>query len=183
MELGYVGRWKNPYQIADTNMPTGITITYEQKEDYHYMRGAFFKPENWFNLQCKALFKTDPIVEQDPRGSWNMNPVGLIAPKPEKTAGNRRAVYNLITDFIKSFRPLFSGIALSKLFFSTDNNVAYVVEPAAKEDDLYLPLIYCFRENGTMCYSDSTEVPRERYKTTQVKDQRVFCDKEHFDFF
>lgn len=183
VDLGYVGRWKNPYQIADTHMPTGITITYEDKDDHIFVRGCLFKPDNWFNLQCKALFKTDPIVEKDAKGSWNMNTHGLIAPKPEKTAGNRRSVFSLVTDFIKSFKPMFSGLALSEIFYNVQSNTAYIVEPEAKENSEYLPLIYYFRRDGKMCYSDSTEIPLKPYGATQVKGQNVYYDKKHFDFF
>ena len=107
--MGFMGRWKNPYQIADTHIPTGVTITYEQKEGLCCFQFVFFNPDMWFSLECKPLFKTDQIVAKEPQGSWNMNPVGLIAAKSEKCSANRRTIFNMISDFVKDFEPEFSG--------------------------------------------------------------------------
>jgi len=184
VDMGYVGRWKNPYQIADTHLPTGITVTYEKQKDLYKMHTVLFSPDLWFALQCRPLFRTDPIVEKDPKGSWNMNPVGMIAPKNEKTAGNRRAVFNLFADFVKEMRPDFAGLSLSQIFYNPASNTAYMVEPEAKNNEELYPLLYYFRdETGKLLFSDSTEIPKDGYNTTQVKDQRVVYEKKHFDFF
>ena len=184
VDLGYVGRWKNPYQIADTFMPTGITVTYENTGDVLTMQSAFFAPEHWFNLQCKPLFKTDPIVEKDPKGSWNMNPVGLIAAKPEKTSGNRRGVFNMILDFVKEFSPMFTSLALVQTYYNAEANTAHLVNPEAKENEDLLPLLYYFsRRGGKLLHSDSSELPREKYKTMPVGDSQLHYEKKHFDFF
>jgi len=184
VDLGFIGRWKNPYQIADTHLPTGITTTFEKSEGIYNIHTIFFSPEHWFDLQCKPLFRTDPIVEKESKGSWNMNSVGLIAPKPEKCAANRRAIFGLVTDFAKDFTPEFSILTKSHTYFNSKMNAAFITEPEANENPSLLPLIYYFRDDtGKVLFSDSTEISHEQYNTTTVKDQRVTFDKKHFDFF
>ncbi|MFA6449340.1 MAG: hypothetical protein WCX65_07735 [bacterium] len=184
IDLGFIGRWKNPYQLADTHLPTGITVSFERKEGLFTMHTVFFSPEHWFELQCKPLFRTDPIVEKESKGSWNMNSVGLIAPKAEKTAANRRAIFGLITDFAKDFGPDFSVLTKAHTYYNQKTNMAYLTDPEAAKNEQLLPLIYYFKnERGRILFSDSTEIPHEQYDTTQVKDQRVTFDKKHFDFF
>jgi hypothetical protein len=184
VDIGYIGRWKNPYQIADTHLPTGITVTYEKQKDCFTMHTELFTPGHWFALLCKPLFRTDPIVEKDPKGSWNMNPVGLIAPKPEKTAANRRSIFGMFNDFVKDFYPDFAGLALSQIYFNPNANNAYMVDPEAKNNELLYPLAYFFKQaGGNIHFSDSSEVPKENFNTIQVKDERIFFDKKHFDFF
>ncbi len=185
IDLGFIGRWKNPYQIADTHLPTGITVTFEKQEGPLYtMHTVFFSPEHWFELQCKPLFRTDPIVEKEAKGSWNMNPAGLIAPKAEKTAANRRAVFSLISNFAKDFTPAFSILSKSSVYYNNKTNLAYISEPHAKDNDHLLPLIYFFsNERGRILFSDSTEIPKDSYDTTLVKDLHVSYEKKHFDFF
>ncbi len=184
VDLGFIGRWKNPYQIADTHLPTGITTTFEKSEGIYNIHTIFFSPEHWFDLQCKPLFRTDPIVEKESKGSWNMNSVGLIAPKPEKCAANRRAIFGLVTDFAKDFTPEFSILTKSHTYFNLKMNAAFITEPEANENPSLLPLIYYFRDDtGKVLFSDSTEISHEPYNTTTVKDQRVTFDKKHFDFF
>ncbi|HOO56505.1 MAG TPA: hypothetical protein PLN69_06765 [bacterium] len=183
VDMGFVGGWKNPYQIADTHLPTGITVSVEKKESHFEIHIVFFSPQQWFSLQCKPLFRTDPIVEKEPKGSWNMNSVGLIAPKPEKTAANRRLIFNMFGDFVKNFQPEFAGVGLSNFFFNFGNDTAYLVSPEAKENDQLLPLIYFLKEDsGKLLFSDSSDLPSSSYNTTQVKDQRVFYETKHFDF-
>ncbi|HOC92948.1 MAG TPA: hypothetical protein PLK80_06075 [bacterium] len=183
VDMGYVGRWKNPYQIADTHLPTGITISYEKRPECHFIRTVFFSPEHWFNLQCKPLFRTDPIVEKEPKGSWNMNPVGLIAPKPEKSAANRRAMFNIVSDFIKEFRPAFTGLGLSQFYFNFESGNAYLTDNEAKEREDLLPLIFSFREDGNRpMFSDSTEIPIDNFDNTLARDQRMFFDRRYFEF-
>lgn len=182
IDVGFMGRWKNPYQIADTHLPTGVTVTFEaQTDNLITFRANFFSPDNWFSLQCKPLFKTDPIVEKDSHGSWNMNPVGLIAAKPEKCLANRRAVFNMLADYVKERNPLFSGFARSTFYFNAETSSAYVVNPSAKKDDLFLPLLYYFQQPCQMLYSDSTPVPMDKYKTTMVRDRRIVFEAKHFD--
>ncbi len=184
VDLGFIGRWKNPYQIADTHLPTGITTTFEKSQDLYNIHTIFFSPEHWFDLQCKPLFRTDPIVEKESKGSWNMNSVGLIAPKPEKCAANRRAIFGLVTDFAKDFTPELSILTKSHTYFNPKLNAAFITEPEAKDNPALLPLIYYFRKDtGKVLFSDSTETSHEPYNTTQIKDQRVTFDKKHFDFF
>lgn len=184
VDLGYVGAWKNPYQIAETPMPTGITVTYEKEEEMFTMKSIFFAPENWFNIQCKPLFKTDPIVEKDPKGSWNMNPVGLIAAKPEKCAGNRRAVFNMINDFIKEHKPLFTVLALNQVYYNATTNNAYIIDPDVKDNEERLPLMYSFKTGGgKLLYSDSSELPAAAYGSIMAENQRLYYEKKHFDFF
>jgi len=183
VDLGYVGRWKNPYQIADTHLPTGITMSYEAGEESIRMLTTFFAPDSWFNLQCKPLFKTDPIVEKDPKGSWNMNPVGLIAPKADKAMGNRRAVFNLIVDFIRDFLPDFSALTYVPVYYNSETNLAYLVDPKAKEDEDLHPLMVFFNQpDGKLLYSDSTDLDNKDYKTMPVENGRLMFDKKHFDF-
>ncbi len=184
VDLGYLGRWRNPYQIAETRLPTGITFTYELLEDgLIKLHGNFFGPEHWFNIQCKPLFKTDPIVMKEPNGSWNMNPVGLISPKAEKATANRRAMFSLFTDFINQFTPLFSSLSLSQMFFTESTNTAYLVEPSAKTKAELLPIIFCFTQTPfSVFYSDSEEVSINAYKTTQVSGHKVYFEPKHFDF-
>jgi hypothetical protein len=184
VDLGFIGRWKNPYQIADTHLPTGITVTFEKKENLFTMHTVFFSPEHWFELQCKPLFRTDPIVEKESKGSWNMNSVGLIAPKSEKTAANRRAIFGLITDFAKDFAPAFAILSKAGTYYNAKTNIAYITDPEAATNEQLMPLLYYFKnERGKLLFSDSAEIPHDRYSTTQIKDQRVTFDKKHFDFF
>ena len=184
VDLGFIGRWKNPYQLADTHLPTGITVTFEKKEGLYTMHTAFFSPEHWFELQCKPLFRTDPIVEKEAKGSWNMNSVGLIAPKAEKTAANRRAIFGLITDFAKDFGPDFAILSKCSTYYNAKTNSAYITDTDAATNDALMPLLFYFKdERGKLLFSDSTEIPHDRYETTQIKDQRVTYDKKHFDFF
>lgn len=183
VDMGYVGRWKNPYQIADTHLPTGITFNYEKVGNTFTMHGVFFSPQQWFALQCKPLFRTDPIVEKDPKGSWNMNPVGLIAPKNEKTTANRRAIFNMIGDFIKEFHPDFTGLSISQIYYNDTTKTAYLVDPEAKDNELLHPLMYYFKDRqGKFLFSDSAEVPRENLDGIQIRDQRLTFDKKYFDF-
>jgi hypothetical protein len=184
VDLGFIGRWKNPYQIADTHLPTGITVTFEKKEGIYTMHTVFFSPEHWFELQCKPLFRTDPIVEKESKGSWNMNSVGLIAPKSEKTAANRRAIFGLITDFAKDFAPDFAILSKASTYYNAKTNTAYITDTDAAANDALMPLLFYFKnDHGKLLFSDSAEIPRDRYETTQIKDQRVTYDKKHFDFF
>ncbi len=184
VDMGFIGRWKNPYQLADTRLPTGITTSYEQHEGWFTMHTAFFSPDTWFCLQCKPLFRTDPIVEKDAKGSWNMNPVGLIAPKAEKCAGNRRATFNMVNDFIKDFRPEFCSLSMSNVYYNQETNLAYLVDPDAKKNDLLLPLMFFFKnEGGRFLNSDSSEIPMDRYSSILMTDQHLYYDKKHFDFF
>jgi len=182
VDMGYLGRWKNPYQIAETHMPMGITITYETREGLCFFRCTFFNPDNWFSLQCKPIFKTDPIVQKEPQGSWNMNPVGLIAAKHEKCAANRRGVLNLIAAVTRDFDPDFTGLARSQFYYNQKTNTAYIEDPKAKTNKLLFPLAYYFREQGKVLFSDSAELPADRYKTTMVRDKKITHDIEHFDF-
>lgn len=183
VDVGFMGRWKNPYQIAETHLPTGVTVTFEMKDGLCYFRGTFFNPDNWFSLQCKPLFKTDPIVEKDTHGSWNMNPVGLIAAKPEKCSANRRVVFNMIADYIKDFEPSFTGLSRSTFYFNPQTSSAYLVNAEARKDDSLLPLIYFFKEPGQMLFSDSSVVPSDKLKTTMARDRKITFDVKHFDFF
>ena len=183
IDMGFVGRWKNPYQIADTHLPTGITITYEVgNDDVLSLHGSLFKPDHWFDLQCKPLFKTDALVEKEPNGSWNMNQAGLIASKPEKCAANRRALFNMLTAFFKEYSPLFMGLSKSNLYYNHKNNTAYLEDPQALEDEELLPLFYTFQEQGKVLQSDSSSIESGRYGQTMVNDYRINYDKKHFDF-
>lgn len=183
IDVGFMGRWKNPYQIADTHLPTGVTVTFEMKDDLCWLRATFFNPNNWFSLQCKPLFKTDPIVEKDSHGSWNMNPVGLIAAKPEKCAANRRLVFSMISDYIKEFNPSFTGLGRSTFYFNPATSSAYLVSAEAKSDNLMHPLIFFFNSAGQMLFSDSSVVPADKCKTLMARDRKITYDAKHFDFF
>lgn len=184
VDMGFLGRWKNPYQIADTFLPSGITVTYEIGEGgLILMKGTFFKPENWFNLQCKPLFKTDAIVEKEAHASWNMNQVGLIAAKHEKVAANRRAMFNMLTGYLKEYQPMFMSLATGKIYYNQKANCAYIEDPGANEDDALMPLLYAFHEpGGKILYSDSTPVDESGYATIMVGEFRIHYDRKHFEF-
>ncbi|MEW6201440.1 MAG: hypothetical protein AB1546_05665, partial [bacterium] len=182
VDMGYLGRWKNPYQIAETHIPMGITISYEMRDGLCFFHCNFFNPDNWFSLQCKPLFKTDPIVEKEPHGSWNMNPVGMIAPKNEKCAANRRGVFNLVSGIARDFDPDFTVLSQTPVYYNKKGNSAYIEAPAAKTDRSLLPLVYYFRDPGKLLFSDSTEIPSDRYRTTMVRDKKITHEIEHFDF-
>ncbi|MEW5947766.1 MAG: hypothetical protein AB1742_16385 [bacterium] len=183
IDMGFMGRWKNPYQIADTHLPTGVTVTYEMREGLCFFQSVFFNPDTWFSLECKPLFKTDPVVEKEPHGSWNMNAVGLIAAKNEKCAANRRALFNMIADFVKDFNPAFSGLGRSQFYFNSKTRTAYVENPEAKTNPLLLPLVYYHGDTGGVLFSDSTPLPDDKYRTSLVKDRKIAYEKSHFDFF
>lgn len=183
IDMGFLGRWKNPYQIADTFLPAGITITYEILEDgLIVMRGTFFNPDTWFTIQCRPLFKTDAIVEKEPNASWNMNQMGLIAAKVEKCTANRRALFNMLTGFLKEFTPMFTGVSLSKIYFNPRMNSAFIEDPAAKEDDSLLPLFYAFEHGGKVLHSDSTAIDESKYSSLTVGNFKTHYDRKHFDF-
>ncbi len=183
VDMGFVGRWKNPYQIADTHMPTGITISFEmQPGDLIAMRGTLFKPQNWFDLQCKPLFKTDALVEKEPNGSWNMNQAGLISAKNEKVSANRRALFNMLAAFLKEYSPLFMGLARTGIYYSEANNTAYLEDPEAKTSAVLLPLVYTFLDSGSILHSDSTPIDESHLGATTVQEYRVKFDKKHFDY-
>lgn len=182
IDMGFVGRWKNPYQIADTHLPTGITITYELKDDMILMRGSLFKPENWFDLQCKPLFKTDAIVQKEANASWNMNQAGLIAAKPEKCAANRRALFNMLTAFLKEYNPLFMGLAKTSIYFNEKTNASYLEDPGAADDESLLPLVFTFLKPGKILQSDSTPIDEHAYGTLMIMDYKVHFDRKYFDF-
>lgn len=181
LDLGFVGRWKNPYQLADTHLPTGITITYEVKDDLILIEGAFFKPDNWFDLQCRPMFKTDALVTKEPNGSWNMNQAGLIASKPEKCAANRRALFNMLTAFLKEYTPQFMSLGKCKVYYNAKTNSAYLEDPAAKENEALLPLVYTFQKPGKIMHSDSSEITFDEMKKISVQDFFMFYDRKHFD--